>query len=953
MGFTWIATQDGLNLFDGKSFTKYTNNNEKQKKISGSDVRCITVDSLHHLVWVLNAELIINAVNYETGEVVKTIPGSRTNNDDWSVSMALSNNLLWLGCMDGLKIYNIDKEKWEAAPEIPFKKNKNHDLFSVRTIYIDKNENIWAFVNHYGIIEINSKSKAIVKTIYNNELVAERWASELNFTSAINVSSNKLLIGTSSGLRLIDYSSRKTKINTPVKSLLKPFTNVKIEALAKFFNIVYIASNAGLYKLNENLSECIKIKESNTNDGESWLRAINTLYVDRLGDVWIGCKQGMAFLSPIQSGFKSFNNKTYNQSGLTHVYNLLPAPKGAIIIGQEKSLIRYDSITNKFSSINNFKSFNFSFSDFNNHTVVSADNGLFVLFNNQLVSIATIYPELKPVADCTINSCNNIGDSLYVIGSDNNRGIFLWNYKKRKLKVIDNESNPVKLSSNSIKRVFQDSKGRLWVLSNFGIDIIEKNFLKVNYINLKNPVDGNPFKPYFDVCELGGKFWITCYSYGIAQVDFNGKLLKILSAKNGLCNDGVYNIFKTDNKNLIVTSNNGLSVFNTENSTFTNYYEQDGLHSNAFEENCGIEKNGKIYVGGLGGFTIIDPKLLFINKIAPKLYFSDIGINTKSNYINVKNLNIKSLTIPNDVLQTTISFSGLNYTNPNRVTYKYKIQELNNQWIDLGTQNFLNIIGINPGTYTLLVKSANENGIWNKNPIKLNLLFLPKWYQTWWFEFLIIITACGILYTIYWYRINQLKVQQQIRRDIANDLHDDLGGNLNSIKMFTHMAIEKPQNGSYLNEIENLITHTTTGLRDMLWVLEDSRDDINGLLDRIKKFATPIAQANQINFEHEVEQGLGSQNISKTEKRNLLLISKEVINNCFKYASCKNIKIVFRQNGNKISLSITDDGIGFNSNGKSEGYGLSNIQYRAKQINYKYQIISSPGNGTTVIIEKK
>lgn len=955
MGFTWIATQDGINMFDGNRFTKYTQEGERPKKISGGDIRWITVDTLNHLLWVLNPELVINAINYQTGEVIKTISGKRTNNDDWSVSMTLCNNRLWICCMNGIKIYNVASETWEKAPSVPFKKNKNDDLFSVRTIYADEKGNIWAFVNHYGIVVIDSKSRLIIKTINNRELVPANQTAGLNFTSVINLTPNKLLIGTTLGLKIITYNAN-LKINTKGKSEALPysFSRGKIDAITKTPNLIYIAGSSNLYKLNYDLSACIKIKESNTSDKETWLSEINNLYADYMGNLWIGCKQGLAFLSSTPSAFKSFTGQNYSQSGLTHAYNLFPASKGTMLIGQEKSLLKYDSTNNKFSSINNLKSFNFSFTDFKKRTIVSADDGLFVLTPKGLISVAAYYPELKPISDCYINSCVNIGDSISVIGSDNDRGVFFWNYKRRKLRIINNTSLPVRLRSNIVKKVFRDSKGRIWVLSGFGIDIIEKDLSKINCVDVRDPVNGNPLRLYFDICEVNGRFWLANYSYGIVETDFNGHALKILNTKDGLCNNGVYKIFNPDKKNLIITSNNGLSVYNLKNSTFTSYYKQDGLHSSAFEENCGTEKNGKIYAGGLNGFTIIDPKLLFVNKAAPKLYFTDIKINTQSGSKALKDLNIKNLIVPDDALQTSISFVGLNYTNPTRVRYKYKIEELNSNWIDLGTQNFIDIIGISPGNYHLLVESANENGIWNKVPIKLSMLFLPKWYQTWWFKITVLVSICGILYAVYQYRIKQIKVQQQIRRDIASDLHDDLGSTLNSIKIFTHLAIEKKQNSSYLYQIEKLITSTAVGLRDMLWVLEDSRDNVEELMERIQNFAAPIAHANQINFEHHVEPGLGSKILSKTEKRNLLLIAKEAINNCFKYAQCQTIKVIIKTgNNNKISLSISDDGVGFNINDKSKGYGLNNIKHRAEQINYLLRCNSSHGNGTAITVEKK
>jgi len=951
-GFMWIATQDGLNLFDGKAFSKYTENAEKTRKLYGTDIRWLITDTSRHWVWVLNPEIVLNAVDYETGKVVKTIRGLRADNDDWAVSMTLYRDQLWLGCTNGIKIYDIVRQAWINGPSSPFKKNGDDDLYAVRTIFTDRSSRIWAFFNHYGIAVIDGKTKNIIKVITNAQLTGE--TGPLIFKTVIELKPGELLLGTSSGLIALSYNnSLKLVIRRRFAGPLMTLAREQTTAMTKAAGHIYLAGNSGLYKTDEGLSTCIKIKESNSNGEESWLNEINHLCTDSDGNLWIGCKRGLAYLSTTSSAFRGFNNTGYAHAGLTHTYNLYPLPFGKILVGQEKSLLLYDSTTDRFSKIDQKRSFNFAFTDFNKRVIVSGDDGLYVFTAGKLIPVNAYYPELKPVSGNYINSAIRIGDSLEVIGSDNDRGFFCWNFKRRTLRMVNNNSSPIRLRSNIVKKIFQDSSGRLWVLSDFGIDVIEKDFSKVSYLNIKNPVSGNPLRLYFDICEVNGRFWLANYSLGIVEIDAAGKVFQVLNSANGLCNDGVYKIFRVDRDNLMVTSNNGLSVYNLSTSSFTNYYEEDGLHSSAFDENCGIESGGKIYAGGLNGFTIIDPKMLIIDRHPPKLYFTDIRIDSKLASTVSRNLNISELLVPDDALQTTISFTGLHYNNSKRVQYRYKIEELNDDWIDLGTRNFINIIGINPGRYHLSVESSNENGIWTTAPIRLSMIFVPKWYQTLWFEVLMILSLCSVLYSIYRYRIEQVKIQHRIRRDIANDLHDDLGSSLNSIKIFTHLAIEKKQNQSYLNEIETLITGMTAGLRDMLWVLEDSQDNIDVLMERIKNFVLPLAHANGIKFETYVDPGIKNQHLSKIEKRNLLLIAKEAINNCFKYSKCSNISVVIKpDHHNRLSFAITDDGIGFQVSSKPTGYGLGNMQHRAEQIGFQFLLASAPGKGTCITIAR-
>ena len=127
---------------------------------------------------------------------------------------------------------------------------------------------------------------------------------------------------------------------------------------------------------------------------------------------------------------------------------------------------------------------------------------------------------------------------------------------------------------------------------------------------------------------------------------------------------------------------------------------------------------------------------------------------------------------------------------------------------------------------------------------------------------------------------------------------------------------------------------------------------VEDLLKRIKQFAQPIANANNIHVYFSSDNA-DILELNKTEKRNLLLIAKEAINNSIKYAECENIKVTFFKFQNKTSLTIEDDGKGFAEEKITRGNGLNNMQQRAKQIHYRITLESQEGNGTKITVAKK
>ena len=306
--------------------------------------------------------------------------------------------------------------------------------------------------------------------------------------------------------------------------------------------------------------------------------------------------------------------------------------------------------------------------------------------------------------------------------------------------------------------------------------------------------------------------------------------------------------------------------------------------------------------------------------------------------------------VENDVLQTTVYFSGINYSNPLHTIYQYKITEQHNDWIDLGENQFFSFPSQSPGIYHLVVRAANEDGVWS-DPKEIVLVFLPKWYQTWWFYCSIVLGCAGILYGLYSYRVSQIKKQHEIRRSIATDLHDDLGSTLNSVKVFTHLAINNVQQQESLLQVKQNLEQATSGLRDMIWVLDDSLDTIDELVARLKQFALPISNACNIDVTIHAESKINNQKLSKDEKRNLFLICKEAINNSIKYSGGDQISVSFTSQQKLIRIIVQDNGKGFDVAGVKAGYGLKNMKYRAKQINYTVILSSESNNGTTVIIQ--
>ncbi|MEO6632051.1 MAG: two-component regulator propeller domain-containing protein, partial [Mucilaginibacter sp.] len=828
-GFLWIGTQDCLTRFDGKSFLSYTKQSVPKRRISGLDVRKIIEDTVHHALWVLPNRDQLSIINTLNGDVIKNIPIRNYANDDWNITMTRCGNNLWIGSFRGLKILNT--KSWQFIPPSNIQNNLAKAVANseINCIATDHFNNVWVCYSGYGIVIYNGTSFKQIAEIKLKKLGDYLGRDNIRVNDFTLVSDNEILFATDQSLRSVSFDKfYSLKINNNAVKDLKVLNHCPIDAIKTIgSDEIMISGNGHLYRFNFALSNYSVYDESIGEAESKWINYVQSIYVD--GDkIWLGCEQGIGMMKTTAGPFAKYyyDEKTGNK--LEHMRSICVLANRDVLCGLSNGLILVNHLDNSFTALDKAHLYHHIFSAGNNMVILSGDHGLHVLKNKTIKSIENIYPEFEKYKTCTINSHVFVGDSAVIMGTESDDGVLIWNYKRHRVKQIDTSSFP-SLASNTVNNIYRDKGGNLWVLSDKVITVINNSFTVSKTLDFLAEKKHPRLDLFFDMCEAGGNYWIASYGIGIIQLDAQGKIKKLIGQKEGLSNEGVYNIFNVKDSSLLITTNNGLALYHIKKQNFKNYYVENGLQSNSFEEVTATIYHNKIYAGGVNGFTVIDPSKLVVNKSTPVFYYenAEIKLNNSQNIVNTS-LDIKTLTIPSSWLQTSISFIGINFDDPKRVTYNYRIKEIETNWINNNNRDLINIIGLPPNTYTIEVRAANEDGYWS-NPKTLIVTIEPKWFETWWFKFLFTAAICGILYAIYSYRIKQIKIQQRIRKDIASDLHDDLGSTLNSIKIFTHLAIEKKSNVSYLNEIEKLITSTTAGLRDMLWVLEDSRDNITEL----------------------------------------------------------------------------------------------------------------------------
>lgn len=945
-GFMWVGTQEGLNLFDGNSFQVFSKQAEEKKRFRASYINDIAEDKKRDLLWVVSSYGDICAIDLKTRIIKKRIivdSDQKSFTGKWIRCIAVQGDVLWMGGLGIISGFNIATNSFLTSNILQGTGIKKEDC-NISKIAVDKNNGLWLFCDGYGILTINSNKKVQTFRLHPSNDTKEK--RKLRFWN-IFLNNNDVYVGTSWGLRVFKVENNTVDyVKNSIHTLLDTAEITSLSFAGT--NRLFFSTPNGFGSVNLTTKKACSYHDQDIQD--DWLMLSYQVLYDSLAQkIWVGTQSGLASFDAGQTAFNIFSKSSRSATRIKHAFSLLPAGHDEVYCGDENGLFQINTVSKEIKKIDNGNSNLMLFKDNAENIFLSNKSGFFLVKGKTLSPAHILFPSLKQLENDQFNCAAQYNDSIILFGSVIQKGLSVWNNRTGELKIFHNDSSRHPLKELSIiNNLFKSNEGRIFILTEKSI--IEFDPLKGTYLSHKVMINGatDPIANFMDVSETTESYWIATYGDGVIETDKKFHIKKNFSTAEGLGNNCVYKVFPYNNKSILATTNNGLSMIDCKTYMIQKYYQSDGLHSSLFEQVCGYQYEGKIYAGGVNGFTVIDPAILFSNPNPPKLYINKVTMQAKGNTIDTSNIFLNELNVPNDVVQVTISLSGLNYRNPGRTSYAYKINKEQTEWVELGTQNFINLPPLPPGKYELVFRSANEAGVWNKEPVSLSLIYLPKWYQTLLFNLLLFAVGIAVIYLIYRYRLSQIRKQHLIRKNIASDLHDDIGSTLNTVKVFTHLAKRNIKKAEYLDEIENALTDATVGLRDMIWVLNDSGDTISELIDRTKKFAIPVTAACNIHFECSQSNDSKDYKLSKTEKRNLLLILKEIINNSIKYADCRSISIVFDIN----TIQISDDGKGFNTSTVSQGHGLKNLRFRAEQIKYKISIVSSERGGTVITLEK-
>lgn len=220
----------------------------------------------------------------------------------------------------------------------------------------------------------------------------------------------------------------------------------------------------------------------------------------------------------------------------------------------------------------------------------------------------------------------------------------------------------------------------------------------------------------------------------------------------------------------------------------------------------------------------------------------------------------------------------------------------------------------------------------------------------------------GIMGLVFLFFTNRMQLKRKLEKQLAitgereriiADLHDDVGATLSSIHIYSELAgniieTKKAESKDLMNKISQQGKALSSRMSDIIWSLKPVDEGRYSIINRVKNYSQELLAGQGINTIFDIDEELDNRIENPQVRKNILLVTKEAMNNIAKYSKANTASISLRQIGQSVILSIADDGIGFDQTHAKEGNGLHNMLQRSKQIKGACDIISSVGKGTRV-----
>lgn len=542
---------------------------------------------------------------------------------------------------------------------------------------------------------------------------------------------------------------------------------------------------------------------------------------------------------------------------------------------------------------------------------------------------------------------------------------------------------------HAIRALTEGTDGTVWAGTSDGQILRIQGNVVTNELEAQK---GPPFSVRCLYTTPDGSLWIGYAGSGVGRW-FNGHYSRI-SMPEGLYDSFISQMLSDGQGNLWLTGNHGLfrvrlnelmdvSEGRSAHVRSIAYGRSEGLPSlQPVCENSPSEcrgNDGRLWFATRKGVLTVQPDRVRDNPIAPTVLVSEVKLNdqpvalyesksplrapAEAGLVDLRGQG-EQLRLPPRHNKIEFQFTGLSFSSPENIQFRYRLKGFDTEWIEAGTQRVAEYPRLPANHYEFEVTACNEAGVWSPAGFHLRFLVEPFYYQTWWFRALLIATFTAAVIAAVRYlsfrrlreRMRLLEQQAVLDKDrarIAKDLHDDLGANMTQINLMLELALQRQsQPEAVIGTVRDGLQAAREAIKSLdaaVWAVNPANNTLPELVAYVGQFAVEFLQQANIRCLLDLPDHPPERPVSAELRHGLFLIVKEALNNVVRHARATEVRLQIFINEAALDLLIADNGRGIEGEPNDPSAdGLRNMRQRARELNAQFKIESAPGAGTKI-----
>ena len=811
-GFMWFGTEDGLNRYDGYGFFVIRNDPDNPSSLSHNDVTTLYEDH-SGIIWMGTNNGGLNRYDpaTETFTRYQFDPGNpRSISNDFITALSEDNEgNLWIGTLAGLnRFVPAGKNNEDTASFVRYIRDPNNSWTLsgnvIRTIYVDQSGALWVGTEgglNKGVRIVpgnHSIDSLLFIRIHSNPNDPASLTDD-RIRSLYEDSRGTLWVGTERGLNKLianpTLSGGRTRarfvryFNSPSnpRSLSHNGVYALFEDKSGTF---WVGTNGGgIDRFNRDNGQFIRYENDPRDPTSLSYNQIRCIYEDRSGNLWIGTYGGG--ISKVDRGKKAFehftrdpeSNNTLSEPIVWCVYE---DEEGILWIGTHGGgLNRLDRKTGRYTQYRanplNPRSLPSDFircvvEDRSGYLWLGTSASGIARFNRKTGGCVTYQNDPSNPSSLS----NNAIRALYIDASDTlwigtlGGGLNKMAPPKQKeesptfVRYVNDPSDPRSLGNNFIRAIYEDKAGTFWLPTyGGGIDSFDPRTGVFEHFRNDRNVPGSLSNNYvFAVTEdREGILWIGTWGGGLNRYDRKAGVFTSFRQNDGLPSDAIYGILEDREGFLWFSSNKGLSKCDPRKETFRNFDVNDGLQSNEFNGGSYFKsKTGEMFFGGINGFNAFMPETIKDNPYVPPIVITSFRKMNQEVKFGRSIADVRTLELSYKDYVFSFEFAALDYTNPDKNRYAYKMEGLDKEWVFTNShKRFAHYTTLPPGGYVFRVKGSNNDGIWNNEGVSVRVVITPPFWRTLWFGTLVVLFVSGVGLASYSRRMKNVRMKAELR----------------------------------------------------------------------------------------------------------------------------------------------------------------------------------------------